>query len=410
MARFIFLRQTLSFIALACAVMASILCIEGCGPGTRDTDKITASPSQVDVEPARLRNVFTLHGMVDSLEYVELKYNGYLSKDSLKQIQVYNDTIYVLNGSRKPKLLAFSSKGEFLHEFQIPSSGPRQPQIGNFQIDDDNVSIYDSRLGIVYSFNHSGLLKARFDVGSQGSNFVSLGSGKFAFYKGIIDISKKEEWSALNVTDTSGKPLQFLLDFTETEKDMNVVPANPFSVSGQKAYFMSPFRNTLYEVRPDKLIPLKHFDFGYANPTDSVLSRLKLYQDYAFSSCVINMTDALITREHAFFAFTFEGYEGYLLINDKNQVLSCGTNSISTVDTDYNPIVPKGVYRDRFFSIVTGRDLLASAVHARKQGTVLKFRSRANGGTSKQSMAKAIFLMSYGIKNPSELTQKLIPN
>lgn len=239
-----------SLFVLLCIVLLS------CNEKDKTIPKVIIDAKSEDVSASEI---------IDRVCYVELETTDSSLIGEIKDIKLFNDTLYLLEGTGPiSTILVYSVQGKFLYKLGSYGKGPdelNKPRA--FYIDSTGIYVWDTHLHHFYPGGnyHKRLFKAFF----MGNSFIKRGDD-FVFFHGHDKDGLFTIWSNGKLNKKgSFNNAQYTIGPTETDRIYR---------DGSELCVFSPFIKDIYRINKDDGLEINYIiDFQELANVDDILPK-----------------------------------------------------------------------------------------------------------------------------------------
>jgi len=241
----------ITFKSASIAAIITLLLIQSCRHHENRTATITRIP--ISGSDFLLKDTFSNYITIDKVIKLETKPEGLIGM--VVKVEIAGDLVFILSqGSGTPfGLLEFSAAGNFIRRLDKPGKGPGE-------VNDLSGFYHDSIARQIYLFDrHNKLIRMDYN-----GNFLS----EFKLPEGAFDMVRLDDQhfafaatgpNSLYIKDLSGNEIKH---FKNDLAEINIDRFNPLIRTGQDFLLKLNMNDTLWQVRPDTLLPGYYIDYG----------------------------------------------------------------------------------------------------------------------------------------------------
>lgn len=217
--------------------------------------------------------------ILDDIDFIPLETNDECLIGEIIKIVIENDLIYIQDRGYNQSILIFKLSGEYVNQIGSRGKGPGEfLEISDFVVDHNNLEllVLDMRQKKVIKYNlHNGDFKNEIKIDFSAINFVKLSNNKLCFYSNLPHHIKGLDYS-ITILDENYK-----LSNNYLPKDIYDTFLNyPHSLyKSESVYFASYFKDTVYKITENGVIPSISFNFGENKIPKNKLSVVKHVRD-----------------------------------------------------------------------------------------------------------------------------------
>jgi hypothetical protein len=269
-----------------------------------------------------------------SLKYVKLQSGTNLIANHIKQLKIYNHTIYILD-KYSNSIILFNISGKFQKRVSIKNA-----HFQCFDIYENAIYILEKNQSRIFKLDLEGKLVKVLNQDFHGVQFAALPKGKFIYNTGgLITRDADSENYQLSIPKKEIAELQ--LPFKPIYRGIKYFFENQFSRRNDQLFFTSAFENVIYKIDTNTITALTKFDFGKYNMPDSIFLKAKEFDNFNDFPYVSDLVNVANNSGFSFFKFSYHHCQGYLLIDArKRKIIEGGIGVVAESVTDFNNIVP----------------------------------------------------------------------
>ena len=160
----------------------------------------------------------------------------------INSIQVFNDTIYLLDKYGRGVLMSFDKNGKYLMSFSSRGNAKNEyVKLWAFDVDKKYVYLYDRAKKKMMYFTHQGKIVKAQETRFRGDSFKVLANNKFLF-----SLALDKDLSKLCLVNQQLEIENILLSYTDKDKDL-LANDNIFQKIGKEIIYSKEMNDTIYK-------------------------------------------------------------------------------------------------------------------------------------------------------------------
>lgn len=351
-----------------------------------------------------------LSSLISSYEYIALETNESSLMGGVTSLVVRDDRIFVYDRITK-SILIFDRTGKYISRLESGGLGPKEfSDIVSFTIDDDMKHIIIGASGKVIAFDFSGNYQYEIKTILGGAfQIVYTGERKLAIYTNYIPLDESQGFNHVAILDLDSKEIVArAIPFNKLSR-VEVMTGffNNISNSSSDSKFLSiPYKNYVWQLRADEVIPAYYIDFGENNlPEDfeeeylaSPRYTAAQIRDVEVQNDWQRVKGGGVTFNDSFlnFSYAVKGKYHHLYYDLKTRNSFKFKTPLSNDLDGSNSIVQRASFQDQFVSVLTPGGIINRAREGKiKDSKIIEFSK----GLKVEDNPVLLFLKFKSIKN-----------
>ncbi len=301
-----------------------------------------------------------LDSIIENIVLVPLETNENCLINHIDKIKLYKNKVFILD-RKSACIFVFKKTGEFV--FKISSQGRGSGEyimIADFDISPETGDIYilDAMSDRLLIFKNEKYIKRyKLDFGVKITNMCFLDEKNIAFENQIsTEIDSLKYY--LFVTDLNLELISKNIHYNKSNA-LILSPVSPFSPFDDKISYLPVYKDTIYHINSNKVIPVYKLEFGNNWIDEDYLYNKKINPNTLFNdlkkSSSVYFINCIESRTHIFVYFTHKD-EKYAFLYDKIFQKGLFIKNYMKNGCGYNglPLIPDG---EKFVGIVNPYEL-----------------------------------------------------
>jgi hypothetical protein len=251
---------------------------------SRTKQNISHELTRIEVNPT-LAITLKYSDIFCRMDVVQLKTDTAFLIDEVQKM-VVNDSVYLIQCNNK--LLVFDFKGNPKTKIENTGRGPGEyVAFGDFNVDGDQIEIYDSKLRKMISYDKKGTFINEWKCGIDAYSYTKINSDIYAFFIGAGGYYNNTNKKLLYYSKAKNKIVNSFIETPDNQISfMHFGDLVNFSQHNGAVSFLYSFNDTVYALNSEGIYPKYLIDFGKYRLPKSYLT--KEYDDVGefFESCI----------------------------------------------------------------------------------------------------------------------------
>jgi hypothetical protein len=211
------------------------------------------------------KNVISYSDIFSSIKYIPLETTSECLIGQIEHIELFNDTLYVLDTRQAKCILLFNLSGKFVQRIGTSGKGPGEwTQPTSFTIDKSNRLLYvlDANLQRITILTLKGRLVNQFDLNGTTfvrSHYLECDHGRIFLDARHYESENKNNDYLIKEIDGTGEVISTWFSYNKDNKGWN----EAFYISGSGSFYSAPsdikyvdlFMDTIYSINKEGIKP-----------------------------------------------------------------------------------------------------------------------------------------------------------